>query len=502
MGILKTIKIDKVEFLLETDYVRALELIKGMLGSKASFLADVRLENDNVIWSVQDDVEYLPFNKANDEEKRNIKAKLDEQIAIIWSIFVEDPVLASYDVRKILSYPSSNYMFYTVVNGDYKVVLTGWGCDEYGFIEDDGAYLEDNKGNLGIVDCGIEKENSDDEDEDFTFTSEWLKENTEIRGWLGFFFFAIAIGGLISAVYPIATFNIADYAGNLWLGAIDVISGIILFAVAIYAIYAFCQRKPNAVFYGKLYVIIVFVTNVISAIGGTTEELGGIQNPIRGIVWGIIWFVYLLFSNQVKEVIPISFRKIRKIDWAILSGIVSVPVLCFVIGLLSVNAEVEKRQSQEEELMEKVLQENEQTDGRIIFTIPSGAECKSEEVEVQPGSVLTIFTITSELGESCVLCSDYDDDISAINFDKYWTNWESEEDKLLLKTDVDRGNRTINGYTCVYRIVKYDVNGVDVYWRFHIMFDKLSGKCCVVSFYDRNEPSECLNEILNSIRFN
>lgn len=501
MGILKTLMIEKVEFLLETDYERTLEYIRGMLGRKAAFLADVRLDSGNVIWSVQDGIDYLPFDGARDEEKRVIKAKLDEQIAVIWSAFAEDPALSSYDVQKILSYPSNDYIFYALVEGNYEVVMTGWGCAELAD-ENDKTSSEEETDNLEIAYCGKENDNSASEDEDFTFTSEWLKENTEIRGWLGFFFFAIAIGGLISAVYPIATFNIADYAGNLWLGAIDVISGINLLAVAIYTIYAFCKRKPNAVFYGKLYVMIVFVTNVISAIGGVNEAAGGIQNPIRGIVWGILWFLYLLFSNQVREVIPISFRKIRKIDWAILSGIVSVPVLCFVIGLLSVNAEVENRQSREEKLMEKVLQENERTDGRVIFTIPSGAECKSEEVEVQPGSVVTIFTITSELGESCVLCSDYDDDISASNFDKYWTNWESEDYKLLLKTDVDRGARTINGHTCVYRIVKYDVNGVDVYWRFHILFDKLSGKCCVVSFYDRNEPSECLNEMLNSICFN
>ena len=42
-------------------------------------------------------------------------------------------------------------------------------------------------------------------------TSEWLKANTEIHGWLSFFFFAIILGGLFSAIYPIATFNASAF---------------------------------------------------------------------------------------------------------------------------------------------------------------------------------------------------------------------------------------------------------------------------------------------------
>lgn len=140
-------------------------------------------------------------------------------------------------------------------------------------------------------------EDKESQDEVHQYTSEWLKENTNIHGWLSFFIFAIALGGLISAFSSVATYNAEDYAGSIWLGSIDVFLGFGLLAIAIYTIYAFCQRKPNAVFYGRLYVILVFVTNIISVIGSEDAGFSELNQAVRGIIWGTVWFFYLLLSN-------------------------------------------------------------------------------------------------------------------------------------------------------------------------------------------------------------
>ena len=150
------------------------------------------------------------------------------------------------------------------------------------------------------------------------YTSEWLKSNTQIKGWLIFFLLAIFVGGLISAISSFTNFNAADYEGNIWLGAVDIFIGVCLFAIAIYTIYAFIQRMPNALFYGRLYVFLVFATNIISAIGGDLE-LGTVKQVVRGIIWSIIWFFYLLLSVQVQRVIPKAYRKVKALDWSILA---------------------------------------------------------------------------------------------------------------------------------------------------------------------------------------
>ena len=542
MGILKTIEKEKVKFLMDFDYNNVLGRLKFVLGKDASFFADIRVRQNDVAWSTKDDKEYGSFTDANDSEKQIIKETVDEQIEKLSSIVSGDSLIGPH-TEKIMSFPSNQYIYYTVKDGVYNVILTGWGCDTTEAKEKDEAPKQEQtpdksvpivkpEENITMLEAdGNQEEHSSEvkeepatqntteviEDESGTeengngletdelgepiYNSEWLKENTNIHGCLTFFFFGITIGGVISAVYPIATFNAADYAGNLWLGAMDILLGIGMLAIAIYTTYAFTQRKPNAVFYGRLYVVLVFVTNIISLINDPDAGLGGVKQTFKGVIWGIIWFLYLLYSEQVQEVIPKSFRKVNKFDWGILSAIIVVPFLCFTIGMSNLNAEIENRESLEAKIREVPLADNERTDGRVIFTIPENFSCESEEVEIMPGARLTVYNLSNDAIGSCTVCSDYDTDTSTKNFDEYWNSWEGEDDKKLPKTNVDRGSKTINGHNCMYRIIRYNVNGIHVYWRFHILFDEVSGKCCVASFYDRNESTRYIDDVLESIRF-
>ena len=350
MSILKTIEKEKVKFLMDFDYNNVLGRLKFVLGKDASFFADIRVRQNDVTWSTKDDKEYGVFTDANDSEKQIIKDAVDNQIEKLSSIISGDSLIGPH-TEKIMSFPSNQYIYYTVKDEVYNVILTGWGCDttepkekdETPKLEqtpDKTAPIVEPEEDISIMsetesnqeeptpeikeeptaqntsevieeESATEENDSGLEADEFgepIYTSEWLKENTNIHGWLSFFFFAIAVGGIISAVYPIATFNAADYAGNMWLGAIDILLGIGMLAIAIYTIYAFTQRKPNAVFYGRLYVVLVFVTNIISLIGNPDVGLGGVKQTFKGIIWGIIWFLYLLYSEQVQEVIPKSFR--------------------------------------------------------------------------------------------------------------------------------------------------------------------------------------------------
>lgn len=170
-------------------------------------------------------------------------------------------------------------------------------------------------------------------------TSEWLKANTEISGWLYFFFFTIIVGGLCRAIYPIVAFNAEDYAGISCLGAVDIITGLILLSVSFYTVYAFTTRKANAVFWGKIYVVLVFLTNIFSLIGCETEEI--ILDIFQPVVWGTIWFLYLTFSKKIQEIIPMSYRKISPLDWVFLIGIILLPVFLFVIGYSQITSTVQ-----------------------------------------------------------------------------------------------------------------------------------------------------------------
>lgn len=333
-------------------------------------------------------------------------------------------------------------------------------------------------------------------------TSEWLKSNTEIHGWLSFFFFAIIVGGLISAIYPIATFNAADYAGNFCLGAVDIVTGLLILAVAGFTVYSFVNRKPNAVFWGKTYVALVFLTNLFVLISGSTEENGlqSVTQVVRSVIWGIIWFLYLTFSNQVQDVLPKSFRKVSSTDWALVAASVLLPVFLFIVGYSQINSLVDSRTNQETELRKTELSYNQRTDGRVIFTIPDSFECESQVVDIE-GTSATVFSINNDEIGSCTMCSDYDSDKSIENFDSYWNSWKDEDIRNYSTDNVNRGTINVNGNDCLYRVTKHYVNGVYVYWRYYLLFDDETGKVFVASFYDLDNSTDYVDELLESVKF-
>lgn len=183
------------------------------------------------------------------------------------------------------------------------------------------------------------------------YTSEWLKSNTEMEGWLLLFFVFIFLEGLLSVANSFKNYDNADYGESVWFGVGDIFISISLFAIALYTIYAFIQRKSNALFYGRLYCLLVLIGNIIVAIGGDLEAKGI-------IIWSIVWFLYLLLSDQVERVIPKSFRKVEKYDWIILAVLIIIPVICIAVGVVNINSKNRSRgffNSDREEIVDTVV---------------------------------------------------------------------------------------------------------------------------------------------------
>lgn len=153
-------------------------------------------------------------------------------------------------------------------------------------------------------------------------TIEYPDPNYSIHGWLTFFLFSIGLGGLISALYPIFTYNIAEYDGNHFLAISDVVLGVMLLILSCYTIYSFCKKKPNAVFLAKMYVIVTFTSNTLLLFMGEyeTSGLGSLPQIIRSLIWGIIWFSYLSLSEQVHDIIPKSYRKVFSRDYYLMTA--------------------------------------------------------------------------------------------------------------------------------------------------------------------------------------
>lgn len=331
---------------------------------------------------------------------------------------------------------------------------------------------------------------------DNVVTAEYLKENSEIGGWLAFFLFSICLGGTISAVLSFAEINSPEYQNSTLLVITDISLGVMLCGLAFYTLYSFVQRKPDAVYLGKLYVVTTFLSNLLALFNGDYDAsgFGSLPQIIRGLVWGVIWYSFLCVSSRVEEVIPKEYRKKRAKDYIITGSIYLIPIILFVAGVVELQT---GQQEQESLFLQEVqLGDNEYTDGKMIFKLPEGFTANRQELD-EPK--LTVFNLENDNVGNVTICSDYDTDMSQKRFNVYCKGWEDENAKQYTSKVVCNEKRSINSHKYWYRVTSYETDAT-VYWRFILLFDYTSGKVAVISAYDVGYDNY-IQELLESIRF-
>lgn len=392
-------------------------------------------------------------------------------------------------------------------------VFDGTSCDSYtrriNLEKVSTTSSKDYYGNSELAIAGVPTSNIDFSSEtEVPLTSEYLKETTSIHGWLSFFLFIIGAGGLFSAIYPIATFNVAEYDGSYALAICDVILGLMILFIAGYTIYSFNQRQPNAVFVAKIYVVVIFTVNLLNLFVGefeSTTGFGSMPQVIRSVIWGIIWFLYLTFSKQVGEIIPKDFRKRKTLDYYIIGALIILPIVVLTIAVTNAFNDNEDRKNQM--LEEVVLGPDEYTDGISVFKVPEDFSCESQDVEVGPNNKIKIFSLESPLANATI-CSDFDSDMSDKNFIEYLSSWKDEEASAYKEETITEIRNEVNGHPYHYRMTRFYNDETEVAWRFAMIFDKEQNKMMLISAYD-GMPSETYKwgpnsyflNLLQSVRF-
>lgn len=339
-----------------------------------------------------------------------------------------------------------------------------------------------------------EEKETEKEAQSVVITQEYLKENTKLGGWLVFFLISIVLGGIISAVRPLVTLDLSEYDGDKILAFADVLNGFLICGLAIFTTISFINRRPDAVFLGKTYILVVFLTNLIVFLLGEYQEgtAGNVPLIVRSMIWSVIWFCFLCFSFQVQEVIPKEYRKRTKLDYVIVAVMVFVPLFTLVYAF----GKAYKIQSDFGEYIENSsLKSGEYTDGIVAFTSPRGFECDSNEYDG-----IKVFQLSHSDEVSIVLVSDIDGDQSGSNINDYWNNWEDEDVSSFPKELIIDEKRSVNSKPYYYKVTRYHIGDSYYYWRFIMLFDKDSSKVCVISCYDDGVEGY-VSELLESIRF-
>ena len=149
-------------------------------------------------------------------------------------------------------------------------------------------------------------------------TREGLLENTKMGWVLKFFLVCIVLGNFYSAA-----------AETVVTGTL--IAAVLHFPVILIAIFtaiAFVRRDRDAVFLAKSYLFTCLALNLVALFG--SDKL----SPILGIGLTILWFLFLIFSENVGDVCPVEYRRTSVRGW-VLIGLFVVTVLALYLYFVS-----------------------------------------------------------------------------------------------------------------------------------------------------------------------
>lgn len=154
----------------------------------------------------------------------------------------------------------------------------------------------------------MEETNTYEEELEFEYTSEWLQENTKIRGWLVLFLISAVVGSFRSII------DTMTYV--IWTDEIFMfIPVFIIIIVALICVYAFNERKSYAVFYAKSMLTLNVISNAFFLI--FNQRAINVGSTVISLCVSLIWFLYLNNSEVVEEVIPSEFRNVSNKHYAV-----------------------------------------------------------------------------------------------------------------------------------------------------------------------------------------
>ena len=141
-----------------------------------------------------------------------------------------------------------------------------------------------------------------------------VEDGKSIHGWLAvFLWLGIGAGVLLSILYSFVEIQAlkseeAIELSTLFSSLLYLEIGVLV-ATGISTIIAFYKRKKNAVSLAMTYIAMIVLDGIFTLIiGDLSEDYSIYPIAIRQLVWGGVWFAYLMMSSQVKAVIPKATR--------------------------------------------------------------------------------------------------------------------------------------------------------------------------------------------------
>ena len=169
---------------------------------------------------------------------------------------------------------------------------------------------------------------------------EEAKKPADIEGFFAFYlFWSIPIGIILTLVFFILNFKAGSYSGSTLLQWFDISSILFYTYFGAYTIYAFVKQKSDAVFIGKYQLILLFASNLLVLLLGATDGIwNSVPRVVASLIWIIIFFLFLSFSEDVNDRIPKETRKLTPLNKVMLVLSIILPLFFFIGGIYQVSA--------------------------------------------------------------------------------------------------------------------------------------------------------------------
>ena len=150
-----------------------------------------------------------------------------------------------------------------------------------------------------------------------------------IKGFMAFYvYWSIPLGILLTLISTVSSFDVDDYDSKFLL-AYDLIYPAVYMMSCLYVMVAFIRRRTDAVFMAKWQLLLLLFGNILVVACGDAEI-----PVVTGMIWAVIFFVYLSFSESVKDRIPVETRRLTKFSKVFLSTSVGALVLSLLGGVV------------------------------------------------------------------------------------------------------------------------------------------------------------------------
>ena len=317
-----------------------------------------------------------------------------------------------------------------------------------------------------------------------------------IHGWLLFFLILMGLGAASSLVRVLIHTSVG---GNPIFYA-DLSRAVLAILFVSYMIYAFIQRKPNAVFLSKAYVIFLAGFSLVVGVLESTYvgETNALLLAILSIINAIIWFLFLCFSEQVNERIPKSKRKAGRVSWISLMVLVLIPIL---VRFIEAKIFIDNQNRRPEMIDLSSLDADERTDGRIVFRIPEGY---AAEKVIEEGNN-TYYDLSCDfdgLFSHGMRIQSFDGPIEPSEelFETFSKGIEPIDIESLSPIDGGLEKYRLDGNPCFIRTIKLNyMEGLS--WTVAMLFHERTGRMCAISAYVWGNAKNPTYDVVRSVRF-